>query len=202
MMVDLAFSAAQILLFSIIVYFMCGLVRDAGAFFVFVLAIVSGYLAMTLFFRTIGCLCPDFDYAMKFASVILTLLVLTSGYLIQYQSQQVWLRWIFYVNPMGLGFSVLMMNEFKIFTLTCKGGQLIPSGPGYGDLAHQVCTLPGGAPRSDQVPGSNYIKTSFAVSHLQNVVLQSKPTNRHSTIQATCGGIGVSWWLSSLSSSS
>jgi ATP-binding cassette subfamily G (WHITE) protein 2 (SNQ2) len=33
--------------------------------------IVSGYLAMTLFFRTVGCLCPDFDYAMKFAAVII-----------------------------------------------------------------------------------------------------------------------------------
>jgi hypothetical protein len=63
--------------------------------------IISGYLAMTLFFRTVGCLCPDFDYAMKFAAVIITLFVLTSGYLIQWQSEQVWLRWIFYVNALG-----------------------------------------------------------------------------------------------------
>ena len=33
---------------------------------------------MTLFFRTVGCLCPDFDYAMKFAACIITLFVLTS----------------------------------------------------------------------------------------------------------------------------
>jgi ATP-binding cassette subfamily G (WHITE) protein 2 (SNQ2) len=97
----LAFAAAQILIFSIIVYFMCGLVLDAGAFFTFFLMIISGYLAMTLFFRTVGCLCPDFDYAMKFAAVIITLFVLTSGYLIQWQSEQVWLRWIFYVNALG-----------------------------------------------------------------------------------------------------
>ena len=45
--VDMAFSAARILVFSIIVYFMCGLVLDAGAFFTFVLLIISGYLAMT-----------------------------------------------------------------------------------------------------------------------------------------------------------
>ena len=53
--VDVAFAAAEILIFSIIVYFMCGLVREAGAFFTFYLVIISGYLAMTLFFRTIGC---------------------------------------------------------------------------------------------------------------------------------------------------
>lgn len=46
--VDMLFSAAQILLFSIIVYFMCGLARDAGAFFTFYVVIVCGYLAMTL----------------------------------------------------------------------------------------------------------------------------------------------------------
>lgn len=194
MMVDLAFSAAKILIFSIIVYFMCGLVRDVGAFFIFVLTVVSGYLAMTLFFRTIGCICPDFDYAMKFAAVIITLFVLTSGYLIQYQSQQVWLRWIFYINAMGIGFSVLMMNEFKRFTLTCTGGQLVPSGPGYGDLAHQVCTLPGGAPGSNQVPGRNYLNTSFAVSHCLNLKYWSNLTNCHSTIQLTSGEIGASWW--------
>lgn len=59
--IDVAFSAVQILMFSIIVYFACGLVREAGAFLVFYLVILTGYLAMTLFFRTIACLCSSFD---------------------------------------------------------------------------------------------------------------------------------------------
>lgn len=160
--VDLAFAATQIFIFSIIVYFMCGLVRDAGAFFTFVLVIISGYLAMTLFFRTIGCLCPDFDYAIKFAAVIITLFVLTSGYLIQYRSEQAWLRWIFWINALGLGFASLMMNEFERITLRCTSNSLIPYGPGYNSIANQACTLPGGAPGSAEIPGSDYIKTSFS----------------------------------------
>jgi len=59
--VDVAFAAVQILVFSIIVYFACGLVREAGAFFIFYMVILTGYLAMTLFFRTIACLCSSFD---------------------------------------------------------------------------------------------------------------------------------------------
>lgn len=160
--VDLAFAATQIFVFSVIVYFMCGLVRDAGAFFTFYLMVVSGYLAMTLFFRTIGCLCPDFDYAIKFAATIITLLVLTSGYLIQYQSEQVWLRWIFWINPMGLGFASLMVNEFGRISLRCTAESLIPSGPGYNDLQSQVCTLPGSTPGSNVVPGSSYVGTAFS----------------------------------------
>ena len=165
-LVDLAFSAVQIFVFSVIVYFMCGLVRTPGAFFTFVLVIISGYLAMTLFFRTIGCLCPDFDYAIKFAALIITLFVLTSGYLIQYSSEQVWLRWIFWINALGLGFSALMMNEFKRITLTCTGASLIPNGQGYGgvNVANQVCTLAGSIPGSDIIPGDRYIQQAFQYS--------------------------------------
>lgn len=160
--VDTIFSSIQIFVFSIIVYFMCGLVLDAGAFFTFVLMIISGYLAMTLFFRTLGCVCPDFDYAMKFASIVITFFVLTSGYLIQYQNEQVWLRWIFYINSLGLGFASLMMNEFSRLTMTCTEDSLVPVGPGYEDMKHQACTLPGGEPGSNIVPGSNYISLQFA----------------------------------------
>jgi ATP-binding cassette subfamily G (WHITE) protein 2 (SNQ2) len=160
--VDLLFSTVQIFVFSIIVYFMTGLVRDAGAFFTFVLMIVTGYLAMTLFFRTVGCLCPDFDVAIRLAATIITLFVLTSGYLIQYQSEQVWLRWIFYINALGLGFSALMMNEFSRLDLTCEGTSLIPYGPGYDDINSQVCTLAGSQAGSTTIAGADYIKIAFS----------------------------------------
>lgn len=160
--IDTAFSAVQIFVFSVIVYFMCGLVRDAGAFFTFYLIIVSGYLAMTLFFRTVGCLCPDFDYAIKFAATIITLFVITSGYIIQYQSEKVWIRWIYWINALGLGFSALMENEFSRITLTCTDESLVPSGPGYTSISNQVCTLPGSIAGTDQVSGSAYITQGFA----------------------------------------
>lgn len=159
--VDMAFQSVQILVFSIMVYFMCGLIYDAGAFFTFFLIIMTGYLAITLFFRTVGCLCPDFDSAIKFASTIITLFVITSGYLIQYQSQQVWLRWIFYINALGLGFSALMENEFMRLDLECDGTYLIPYGPGYGNISHQTCTLAGSAGGSAAVTGTEYITTAF-----------------------------------------
>ncbi|KAF9691287.1 hypothetical protein EKO04_010765 [Ascochyta lentis] len=160
--VDLIFAAAQIMVFSIIVYFMTGLARDAGAFFTFFLMITTGYLAMTLFFRTVGCLCPDFDVAIRLAATIITLFVLTSGYLIQWQSEQVWLRWIFYINALGLGFAALMMNEFSRVDLTCADTSLVPSGPGYTDINAQVCTLPGSVAGSTIVRGRDYVLSSFS----------------------------------------
>ncbi|ORY61605.1 ABC-2 type transporter-domain-containing protein [Pseudomassariella vexata] len=160
--VDTAFSAARIMVFSIIVYFMTNLTRSAGAFFTFYLLIMAGNIAMTLFFRIVGCVSPDFDYAIKFAVMIITLFILTSGYLIQYQSQQVWLRWIFWVNALGLAFSSLMANEFGSNRLTCTADSLVPSGPGYDDVNHQVCTLPGSTPGTTDVIGGAYITQGFS----------------------------------------
>jgi ABC-type multidrug transport system ATPase subunit len=159
--VDLAFAAVQILVFSILVYFMCGLVYDVGAFFTFVLIIITGYLGITLFFRTVGCMCPDFDSAIKFVATMITFFILTAGYLIQWRSEQVWLRWIFYINSLGLGFSAMMINEFSRIDLTCDGTALIPYGPGYGNVSHQVCTLAGSTPGTAQVSGTSYVGASF-----------------------------------------
>lgn len=160
--VDQAFAASQIMVFSIIVYFMTGLAREAGAFFTFYLMILSGNIAMTLFFRIIGCLSPDFDYAIKSAVVVITLFITTSGYLIQYQSEHVWLRWIYWVNVLGLAFSSLMQNEFSRIDMTCTADSLIPSGPGYDDINHQVCTLAGSQSGTTFVKGSDYIAQGFS----------------------------------------
>lgn len=160
--VDQAFAASQIMVFSIIVYFMTNLYRSAGAFFTFYLMILSGNIAMTLFFRILGCISPDFDYAIKFAVIIITFFVTTSGYLIQYQSEKVWLRWIYWVNALGLAFSAMMENEFGRVELTCTDGQLVPSGAGYNDINHQVCTLAGSKPGTNQVSGSDYIIEGFS----------------------------------------
>ncbi|KAL4939152.1 hypothetical protein BDV06DRAFT_225287 [Aspergillus oleicola] len=159
--VDATFAIARILVFSIIVYFMCGLVRDAGAFFTFVLLIFTGYINMTVIFRTIGCLSPAFDHAMNFVSVLITLFILTSGYLVQWPSAQVWLRWFYYINPFGLGFASLMVNEFKNLNMTCTSESLIPYGEGYTNMSHQVCTLAGGEAGSPIIPGESYVSTTF-----------------------------------------
>ncbi|KAI1097337.1 ABC-2 type transporter-domain-containing protein [Jackrogersella minutella] len=160
--VDTAFSSVRILVFAIIVYFMSNLTRTPGAFFIFYLMILVGNIAMTLYFRAIACMSPDFDYAIKFAVVTVTLFILTSGYLIQYQSQQVWLRWIFWINALGLAFASLMANEFGGNNLTCSSESLVPTGPLYGDIEHQVCTLAGSTPGTVEVNGGSYITQAFS----------------------------------------
>jgi ATP-binding cassette subfamily G (WHITE) protein 2 (SNQ2) len=161
--VDMSFQSVVIIAFSTMVYFSTGLARTPGAFFTFVITILCGYLCMTVVFRTIGILSADFDIAIRTASIVITLLVLTSGYPIQWDKQQVWLRWLFWINPAGLGFSSLMLNEFKRIDLKCIAESLIPSGTGYTDINHQVCTLLGSVRGNPVVSGKSYIETTFKI---------------------------------------
>ncbi|KAF2402846.1 ATP-binding cassette transporter ABC2 [Trichodelitschia bisporula] len=160
--VDFIFGAARITIFSIIVYFMTDLAREVGAFFIYVLTITTGYLALSLYFRTVACLSPDFDVAIRLASTGITIFFLTAGYIIQFQRQHVWLRWVYYLNPMGLGFSALMINEFKRIDLTCIQKSMIPFGPGYGNISHQACTLQGSVEGNPLVSGKEYIRIAFS----------------------------------------
>lgn len=160
--VDMLFAAVEIFFFCLIVYFMCNLVRDAGAFFTFYLVVILAYLGMTLALRTVACISPDFDIAIRGATIVFTACVIPCGYLIQYQSQKDWYRWIYWINPIGLGFGAIMANEFTRIDLTCVGSSLVPSGDGYGDVNHQVCTLPGSQAGSLVVSGTDYVRQGFS----------------------------------------
>jgi ABC-type nitrate/sulfonate/bicarbonate transport system ATPase subunit len=91
----------------------------------------------------------------------MSICILTAGYLIPPPNGKVWIRWIFYVNPLGLGFGMIMANEFMRIDLTCPDSSLIPSGPGYRYLGNQVCNLPGAISGTRSVTGLEYIGTAF-----------------------------------------
>ncbi|OAQ31960.1 hypothetical protein K457DRAFT_71238 [Linnemannia elongata AG-77] len=149
------------ILFSVVLYFLSGLQRTAGKFFFFILVLTLATLCMTSFFRMWGCASKTFDDATKYSGVILLALILYSGYLIPYQAMHPWFIWIFWINPLAYAFKALMSNEFSGFRFSCNGPFLIPYGPEYTDLNHQVCTLAGAQPGRDYVEGPDYLYSSF-----------------------------------------
>jgi len=62
---DLPFSAPRVLLFNIIIYFLSGLHRSAGAFWTFCLFDYLCYLCIQGLFRTLGVLCSNFELAFR-----------------------------------------------------------------------------------------------------------------------------------------
>ncbi|GAA5847541.1 hypothetical protein JCM3766R1_000227 [Sporobolomyces carnicolor] len=161
-------NAFQILLFCIIIYFMGGFVYTAGAFFSFYLIVLSTYFSLAGFFRLLGTLCANYDQASRLASVIITIMITYSGYLIPIFSQKRWLFWLSYLNPLQYGFSAAMSNEFKRIDLLCDGSYILPSNlggnfPQYPSALgpNQVCTLAGSVPGQQYVRGRDYIYSSF-----------------------------------------
>ncbi|KAF4611748.1 hypothetical protein D9613_004069 [Agrocybe pediades] len=166
---DVPFSALRVLLFNIVVYFLSGLHRSAGAFFTFHLFNYIAYLAMQGFFRTFGLICFNFDAAFRLAVFFIPNFVEYTGYILPVIKMKRWLFWIYYINPIAYAWQACMENEFMRITFTCDGNSVIPrNGLGItkyfsGLGPNQACTLFGAENGSDQISGVNYISASFGI---------------------------------------
>ncbi|KAF5332541.1 hypothetical protein D9611_005143 [Ephemerocybe angulata] len=167
---DLPFSAARVLLFDIIVYFLAGLHRSAGAFFTFHLINYTAYLVLQAFFRMFGLICFSFDSAMRLAVFFIPNFVAYSGYMIPVDSMKRFLYWIYYVDPVSYAWQAAMENEFMRVTLLCDGNSIVPRNiPGfltkYPDQlgVNQVCTLFGSSGGSAIISGTDYIKAGYGL---------------------------------------
>ncbi|EPQ27618.1 uncharacterized protein PFL1_04756 [Pseudozyma flocculosa PF-1] len=167
MLSDIPLSFLRVLIFSIIIYFMAGLRRTAGAFFTFFIIVYVTYLAMSALFRIFGTVCRDYNVAARLAAIIISALVVFAGYVIPRDGMYRWLFWITYINPLYFGFSAVMINEFKDLSLACVGPYITPRNPPGQNVypndvgPNQVCTLLGSSPGQQFVPGSAYLQASF-----------------------------------------
>ncbi len=61
-----------------------------------------------------------------------------------------------------------MINEFASLQYACANDDLAPNGPGYTDIANQVCAVVGSDSGRATLSGASYIKAQygFETSHL------------------------------------
>ncbi|KAJ1912602.1 ATP-binding cassette transporter snq2 [Mycoemilia scoparia] len=161
--VDIPFMALQIILFSCILYWVCGLYATAGHFFTFMLITFFTALCLTAYFRFVASVSPNTEIAHTISGISLLFLIMYAGYLIPYPSMHPWFIWIYWINPIAYGISGLVANEFSQLKLECSGAQLVPRGPGYTDIANQVCTLQGAKPGVPYVMGSDYAYAGYRI---------------------------------------
>ncbi|KAF1943441.1 hypothetical protein EJ02DRAFT_400483 [Clathrospora elynae] len=163
---DIPLLLAQVIPFSIIMYFMTGLDVDVSKFFIYFLFIYCTTLCVTTLYRMFAALSPSIDDAVRFAGIALNLLIIYTGYVIpkpQLLSEYIWFGWIYWINPVGYSFEAVLSNEFSDRTMQCAPSQLVPQGTGV-DPAYQGCSLTGASPNSNTVPGADYLQTAFNYS--------------------------------------
>ncbi|KAJ2157085.1 ATP-binding cassette transporter snq2, partial [Coemansia sp. RSA 552] len=161
MLVSLPFFLVQMIIFSIVLYFITGLSATAGQFFAFLLYLFVGMVCMAGFFRLVGSLLPSAHVAQMVSDVCLTFWILLIGYLQPPNSMHPWFKWIYWINPLAYGFKALMCNEFRNLELRCTGTSLIPNGPGFDNIDNQVCTLQGAMPGQAFVRGRDYLAEGY-----------------------------------------
>jgi ABC-type multidrug transport system permease subunit/ABC-type multidrug transport system ATPase subunit len=155
----------NIIIFTVIVYFMAGLKKEAGPFFLFVVFTYLTTVTMTAWFRIVASFTRNVDEALAVAGLSILPLAMYGGYVIPRPSMHPWFKWISYINPIYYTIEALMAIEFHGRQAPCQ--QLIPSGPGYEnvDTRNQVCAVVGARPGVPYVSGDDYILQSLSYSY-------------------------------------
>lgn len=156
------FRMIGLTVFLIILYFLSGLHRSAGSFFIVYLFLSMCSEAINGLFEMVAAACDDISQANAIAGILMLSISLYSTYMIQLPSMHPWFKWIAYILPIRYAFESMLNAEFHGRHMDC-GSTLIPSGPAYTDVQSdsQVCAFVGSTPGQSWVLGDNYLKKQF-----------------------------------------
>ncbi|RMJ07071.1 hypothetical protein CDV36_013327 [Fusarium kuroshium] len=144
--------------FNIILYFMAGLRREAGQFFLYFLITYLCTFVMSAIFRTLAAITKTVSQAMLLAGVMVLALVIYTGFMIRVPQMHDWFSWIRWINPIFYGFEILIANEFHGQNFTCSS--IIPA---YTPLSGDswICSAVGAVAGEYTVNGDSFIETNY-----------------------------------------
>ena len=122
-------------------------------------------MTMSMIFRSIAAVSRKFVQAMTPAAIIMSALVIYTGFAIPVKKMRGWSRWINYVDPIGYGFESLMINEFHNRRFDCA--VFVPSGQGYSGLTGDqfICSVTGARPGETFIDGDEYLRANYTYTH-------------------------------------
>jgi ATP-binding cassette subfamily G (WHITE) protein 2 (SNQ2) len=164
---DFPLILAQVIPFSIIMYFLTELDVNVSKFWIYFLFIYVNTICITALYRMFAALSPAINDAVRFSGISLNLLIIYTGYVIprpQLLQDYIWFGWLYWVNPISYSFEAVLTDEFYDRTLACAPSEIVPSGPGYDNIAYQGCAFTGAETGSLNIPGSRYLSTAYNYS--------------------------------------
>ncbi|KAM0430113.1 hypothetical protein ACHAPT_006119 [Fusarium lateritium] len=148
--------------FNIILYFLAGLRREAGQFFLYFLITYLSTFVMSAIFRTLAAITKTVSQAMLLAGVMVLALVIYTGFMIRVPQMHDWFSWIRWINPIFYAFEILIANEFHGRNFTCSS--IIPA---YTPLSGDswICSAVGAVAGEYTVNGDSFIETNYKYSY-------------------------------------
>ncbi|KFY06612.1 hypothetical protein V492_07903 [Pseudogymnoascus sp. VKM F-4246] len=161
MITDLPYKITNSICFNLVLYFMANLRREPGPLFFFLLVSFIVTLVMSMMFRTIASVTRTLEQALAPSALIITALVIYTGFVIPTSYMVGWARWINYINPVAYGFEAIMANEFHNREFTCSS--YVPFGGFYDDVpaVNRACVAIGSVLGQTTVNGDVYLDSAF-----------------------------------------
>jgi ATP-binding cassette subfamily G (WHITE) protein 2 (PDR) len=122
---DIPIKFATATAFNLIMYFMSGLRREPGPFFLYFLVTFLTTFVMSAVFRTMAAVSKTISQAMALAGVLILAIVIYTGFVIAAPQMRPWFAWIRWINPVYYAFEILIANEFHGREFACSS--IIPS---------------------------------------------------------------------------
>ncbi|KAK0130195.1 hypothetical protein ONS96_000718 [Cadophora gregata f. sp. sojae] len=155
---DIPIKFITAVVFNVILYFLSGLRREPGPFFVYFLTSFILTFVMSAVFRTMAAITQTISQAMSLAGVLVLAIVIYTGFVIAIPQMHPWFSWIRWINPVFYAFEALVANEFHGREFTCS--DIIPSyTPLQGDS--WICSAIGAVAGRRTVNGDAYIAQQY-----------------------------------------
>lgn len=148
--------------FNLILYFLAGLHRSAGQFFLYLLVTFIVMFVMSAVFRTMAAITQTVSQAMGLAGILILALIVYTGFVLPVPSMHPWFEWIHYLNPIYYAFEMLIANEFHGRDFICS--QFIPAYPSLSGNSF-VCSSAGAKAGQRAISGDDYIQVNYQYSY-------------------------------------
>lgn len=159
---DIPIKFVTAVVFNIVIYFLAGLRREPGPFFLFFLISYVSTFVMSAIFRTIAAVTKTVSQAMALAGICVLALVIYTGFIIAVPQMHPWFSWIRWINPLFYAFECLIANEFHNRQFSCAS--FIPAySPRIG--TSWICDAIGAVPGESMVSGDAFIETQYGYKY-------------------------------------
>eukprot|EP01132_Coremiostelium_polycephalum_P000972 gene972-1237_t len=155
---ELPISSLETVIFTVLVYWMCGLQANAEKFIYFLLQVLVSDLASQSFFKMVSTFSPNATIASVLAPAIMAPFILFAGFMTPRPSIPGWWIWVHWISPIKYGFEGLMSNEHHGMKYTCTNDEYVP--PMSIDAYAHVCPINNGDQFLDNLgmPQNNWFK--------------------------------------------
>ncbi|KAK9453376.1 P-loop containing nucleoside triphosphate hydrolase protein [Dipodascopsis uninucleata] len=155
---EIPIKVVAVVILALTSYWMPHLKHNAGAFFMFILFLLTVQQCMSFIFKVVAAITRDGGTAHAIAGLWVLALCIYTGFILPLPLMHHWIKWINWLNPMRYCYESLIGSELHGRIMECAS--LVPSGPGYDSvsIAHKICSVAGSIAGQAYVSGDAYMK--------------------------------------------